>query len=297
MAPNLVLLATGTALLATANSVVDVAMNAQRLAPQVRSGQPVMSRLHAMHPIGGVLAAGLGSLAAAFDIMVVVHLAVVATGILVVTWLAVPRLLGDDVPERSTSKRAMAWSTPLLLVGVLAFCLNFAEGGAADWAAVHPRESLGASPGVAGMAVTVSLLATATGRLFGDQLVRRFGTVVVFRVAALVGGLGLGTGLLIGSVTGGLVGLAFLGLGLSVTMPITISAAGELTTGTAAQAVATASTMAYLGSFVAPPVIGTVASTVNLGVALLVPAVLVLAVVPFAGRLRVAQMARSRSAQ
>jgi MFS family permease len=186
----------------------------------------------------------------------------------------------------------MAWSRSLVLAGVMACCLTFAEGAATNWSAVHLRESLGASPGVAGAAVTVFLLAVAAGRLPGDRLVRRFGTVTVFRVAALTGGIGLAAGLGTQSVAGALAGFAFLGLGLSVTMPITISVAGEAGSASTAHAVAGISAMAYAGSFVAPAVIGAVATTTNLTVALLVPAVLVVALTPLAG-----QMARSRSAQ
>jgi len=293
-APTLAVLVAGTAMMAAANSVVDVAMNAQGLALQVRSGQPVMSQLHAAHPVGGVLGAGLGSLAAAFGVGVLPHFAVVGAGIVAVASAAVRRLVADRAPAEETPRRAMVWSTPLLLVGALAFCLNFAEGGASNWAAVHLRESLGASPGTAGMAVTVFLVAMAFGRLFGDRLVRRYGRTAVFRLAAIVGGLGLGAGLLTESVAGGLAGFALLGIGLSVTMPLTISAAGEVNAGTAAQAVATVSTMAYLGSFVAPPVIGSVSTAVDLGIALLVPAVLLLLLVPVAGVLRPSGPRRSR---
>jgi hypothetical protein len=44
--------------------VVDVAMNTQGLALQQLLGRPVLSRLHAMHSLGGVLGAGAGALAA-----------------------------------------------------------------------------------------------------------------------------------------------------------------------------------------------------------------------------------------
>lgn len=50
--------------------------------------------------------------------------------------------------------------------------------------------------------------------------------------------------------------------------------------------------MAYAGSFVAPAVIGTVATVTHLTVALPLPAVLVMALALFAG-----QLARTRSAR
>ena len=63
-APSLLLLAASLLAFAALNSVVDVAMNTQGLALQRLLGRPVLSRLHAMHSLGGVLGAGAGALAA-----------------------------------------------------------------------------------------------------------------------------------------------------------------------------------------------------------------------------------------
>jgi predicted MFS family arabinose efflux permease len=62
-APSLLLLAASLFAFAALNSVVDVAMNTQGLAIQRLIGRPVLSRLHAMHSLGGVLGAGAGALA------------------------------------------------------------------------------------------------------------------------------------------------------------------------------------------------------------------------------------------
>ena len=65
-APGLPFLAASLFAFAALNSVVDVAMNTQGLALQRLMGRPVLSRLHAMHSLGGVLGAGVGALAARF---------------------------------------------------------------------------------------------------------------------------------------------------------------------------------------------------------------------------------------
>jgi hypothetical protein len=57
-APGLPLLAASLFAFAALNSVVDVAKNTQGLAFQRLMGRPVLSRLHAMHSLGGVLGAG-----------------------------------------------------------------------------------------------------------------------------------------------------------------------------------------------------------------------------------------------
>jgi len=63
-APSLLVLAASLFSFAALNSVVDVAMNAQGVAVQRLMGRPVLSGLHAMHSLGGVLGAGAGALAA-----------------------------------------------------------------------------------------------------------------------------------------------------------------------------------------------------------------------------------------
>src|ERR687894_2204083 len=64
VAPSLLVLAASLFLFAALNSVVDVAMNAQGVAVQRLMGRPVLSGMHAMHSLGGVLGAGAGALAA-----------------------------------------------------------------------------------------------------------------------------------------------------------------------------------------------------------------------------------------
>ena len=63
-APSLLLLGASLFEFAALNSVVDVAMNAQGVAVQRLMGRPVLSGLHAMHSLGGILGAGAGALAA-----------------------------------------------------------------------------------------------------------------------------------------------------------------------------------------------------------------------------------------
>src|SRR5215218_662625 len=63
-APGLPALALGLAVFATANSVVDVAMNAQGVELERRLCRPALSSLHAGHPLG-LVAGGLAGTAAA----------------------------------------------------------------------------------------------------------------------------------------------------------------------------------------------------------------------------------------
>ena len=78
LAPGLAWLAAALAAMAAANSVVDVAMNAQGIELERRYRRPILSGLHAAHPFG-MLAGGLGgTTAAAAGLAVLPHFAMAA---------------------------------------------------------------------------------------------------------------------------------------------------------------------------------------------------------------------------
>jgi hypothetical protein len=163
-------------LTAVLNSVVDVAMNAHGVAVERRYGRPILSSLHAMHPLGGMVGAGIGALVARLAIGTAAHFLFVA-GTTGVAAIAATRLLlpasvdvsptpcgvGDRVGEFAEWLRG--WSRRAAVLGVLALCITLAEGAALNWCAVYLRDTLGASQGLAALGVTVFLAGVTLGRL------------------------------------------------------------------------------------------------------------------------------------
>jgi MFS family permease len=305
--PNLVLFAVVLAAMAMANSVVDVAINSSGVAVQYLSGRSVMSRMHAMHSVGGIAGAGVGAALVALDVSRSVHLIAVGVIIAVASFLVSRRLLPPRVEQRADTEAVKVvaeaagvapedlpshteqivgwrrgWSRPLVLIGAVAFCLTFAEGGANNWSAVYLREELGVRASLAAVVVAAFLAAVTAGRLVGDRLLARFGPAAVFRAAVLIAGLGFGGAVLLHNPIAGFIGFILLGLGLSVTLPVVISAAGSMPHLASATAVSRVATMGYLGSFVAPAVVGALAGPLTLGWALAGGAVLVLVTFPAA---------------
>jgi predicted MFS family arabinose efflux permease len=287
--PNLPTLVAALFLLAVFNSVADVAMNAHGVTVQRLMGRPVLSGMHAMHSLGGVLGAGAGALAARLDAAPPVHF-LVAAAVAAVACLAVSPLL---LPSRadaedgssgitpgavaSVSEWFRGWSLLVAVLGVLAFCFTLAEGAALDWSAVYVSDSLRASAALGAAGLGVFLGAVTLGRLAGDRLVSRFGPVRIFRAGAVVAGAGFGGALLVNAPLAGLVGLGLLGAGIANALPLAIGAGGNAPGEAPATAAARVSTLAYLGSFVGPALIGGLATLWSLPLALGLPAVLVVA--------------------
>jgi hypothetical protein len=300
LAGDLATLSVALFLMAAANSVVDVAMNAHGVIVERGYRRPVMSSFHAMYSLGGTGGAALGALAAAGGVGRTTHLLAVAAASVAVAVRASGMLLPAraDGPSGNGSRRrpglaaalAGGWSGRVVALGALGFCLLLAEGSAYDWAAVYLRDGVGATAGVAAAGVAIFSAAMTAGRLAGDRVAARLGPVAAFRAGALLAGVGFGAALLVGTPAAGLAGLGLFGAGLSLTFPLAISAAGRRD-GAAAVAVARVSTLGYLGAFAGPGLIGALAGPLGLPAALGVPAVLVAgtalaarAVAPAAGR-------------
>jgi hypothetical protein len=155
LAPSLLLLAAGLFFFAALNSVADVALNAQGVAVQRIVGRPVLSGLHAMHSLGGVLGAGAGALAVRLGAAPAQHFlactaAAVATGLAAWPLLLPSRVDSEGGPSGEKPSPAGGlrrwfggWSGPVVLLGALAFCFTLAEGAGLNWSAVYVADSLG----------------------------------------------------------------------------------------------------------------------------------------------------------
>jgi MFS family permease len=159
-APSLLLLGASLFAFAALNSVVDVAMNAQGVAVQRLMGRPVLSGLHAMHSLGGVLGAGAGALAARLGATPPQHFLSCAMAAVVVGLAAWSLLLPSRVdPKEEQSEDGAAntsglrhwfsgWSVSIALLGALAFCFTLAEGAGLNWSAVYVADALGGDRGL-----------------------------------------------------------------------------------------------------------------------------------------------------
>lgn len=267
-----------------AHGVLDVAVNAAAVRCQDAHGRPIMGRLHASFSLGGLTGAVLAS-ATAHTPHTVLFAGVAATAATaagaatrLTRCLASPGLepvhdrVAPGLDERGGLSRPRLW-----LLGALGAGTLLGEGAAADWAAVHLHD-LGATAATSAVAYGVYSAAMAAGRLAGDRLTARFGAPAVVRAGAALAALGLATGLAGSTIVFALLGWAAFGLGLSVTIPSLITAAGI----GGPRAVATVAVTGYVGLLAGPALIGALATVTALSHALLLPALLAAAVAALA---------------
>ncbi len=282
-APDLAVLTVAVAVSAGTNSVVDIAINDQGVGVEHGYGRSLLTGMHAMHSLGGVLGGAVAAVAAHAGLGIVAHFALVTAAVATVAVLSNRKLLppeqlhGDHARKARSTPLSAGWTGRLLLLGTVAFMFTLAEGGALDWSAVLLADNRGASPALAAAGLSVFQATVTVGRLLGDPIINRIGPVRVFAGGALLAGAGFAAGLLLGSTASAVAGLALLGLGLATLLPLSISAAGTIRGLPVPVAVARVSTLGYLGTFTGPASIGYLSHHTDLPTALLLPAIAVAA--------------------
>ena len=278
------------------SGLLDVAVNAQGVAVERGYGRPILSGLHGLWSLGGLVGAGGGALAAGAGAEPLVHFAAAAAVLAGVGILGVARLAADRHPvgSRAVRPRWGAWPLPVVLLGVVGFSAYFAEGAVIDWGAVYLRERASASAPAAAAGFAVFALAMTAGRLVGDRVVARFSGPPIVRAGGVLAGAGFALALAVPRPAVAIAALALVGAGLAVVVPLVFSAAGNADLGSTGAGLGRVVTMSYTGSILGPVAIGWLAEEFGLRAALCAPAALAGIVVLLAERVGSAPGRRPR---
>jgi predicted MFS family arabinose efflux permease len=275
VAPGVVLFVAALFCFGAAHGALDVAMNAQAVEVERHYPEPILSSVHALFSLGGLVGAVIGGVVATAGLSPGVHFSVLAVVLAILAaGLILPRLRSDErglVPVASEPKPA-TFPRPSRAVGVLgiiAFCVLMGEGAMADWSALFLSRVVGAGEGIAAAGYAAFSIAMAVGRFSGDRLVVCFGPVRLVRWGGVLAAGGLALALMVREPLVSLVGFAAVGAGFATVVPQVFSAAGRQG-GASGAAVAAVTTIGYLGFLIGPPLLGGVAEIVGLQRALAV---------------------------
>jgi predicted MFS family arabinose efflux permease len=252
-------------------SVFDVAINTEAAQLELRSGTPLMSGMHGMFSLGGMLGAISGSAALAGGLAPQWHL----------IGVAVVMALGVGLSAIWTSPKAAATNTPtepgfrlphgaLVILGVLAALGLIAEGAIYDWSVLYLQQELGSPQQQAALGYASFSGAMAAARFGGDAMRARFAPAMLLRWSALMAAASMTLVLLTDMPWLALVGFAGVGVGFANVVPILFSASARVPGVEPARGIAAVSAVAYLGFMAGPPMIGLLAQFDSLTAALYV---------------------------
>jgi MFS family permease len=291
LAPNTLVFGLALFGFGVGHGALDVAMNAQAVAVEKGYRRPIMSSFHALFSTGGLVGAALGGGIAALGLHPATHFALMAAllgGVALTTFRNLHPSEAAKEFALDMEKKALfpLPSRALLALGAIALCIMMGEGAMADWSAVYLRKIIDTSEGFAATGYAAFSIAMVGGRFFGDKLSARFGSVPLVRGSALFAMLGLGLVLSTPYSAVTLLGFACVGIGFAPIIPQVFSAAGHRPGINPGVALASVTTLGYLGFLLGPPAIGFAAGLVGLHAALAILLASTLLAVTLSGAVR-----------
>ena len=250
-------------------SVFDVAINTEAAQLELQDGRPLMSGMHGMFSLGGMVGALTGGMALGAGMGAQWHLLLVALAMAGAIGFATTRMLPRDATASAGGDHAFRLPRGALAVlGALAALGLIAEGAIYDWSVLYLQQELGSPQEQAALAYASFSAAMAATRFAGDALRARFTPRTLLRASALLAAASMTLALLAKQPWIALAAFAGVGMGFANIVPILFAAAARVPGVAPSQGIAAVAAAAYLGFMAGPPVIGFVAKLHTLTAAL-----------------------------
>ena len=247
-------------------AVVEVAINLEADRVEHALGSRIMNRSHAFWSIGFFSAAVVGALFSQFKVMLEIHFLLVC-GIA----FLISKIIFEDYivasPRHTNVTRIKKFSLPtgpIFVMVLFTMSAMLVEGASIDWSVIFMREIHSASPLISGFSLAMAAFSQALVRFFGDNLLNKFGPILISVASLFFMFLGIFLVVLSNSSTLAIFGFLFLGAGSAVIFPMAISIAASRSDRPAETNVASLTQFAFGMFLLGPPILGFVGEAYSL---------------------------------
>ena len=247
-------------------AVVEVAINLEADRVEHALGSRIMNRSHAFWSIGFFSAAVVGALFSQFKVMLEIHFLLVC-GIA----FLISKIIFEDYivasPRHSNVTKIKKFSLPtgpIFVMVLFTMSAMLVEGASIDWSVIFMREIHSASPFISGFSLAMAAFSQALVRFFGDNLLNKFGPILISVASLFFMFLGIFLVVLSNSSILAILGFLFMGAGSAVIFPMAISIAASRSDRPAETNVASLTQFAFGMFLLGPPILGFVAEAYSL---------------------------------
>ena len=247
-------------------AVVEVAINLEADRVEHALGSRIMNRSHAFWSIGFFSAAVVGALFSQFKVMLEIHFLLVCA----IAFLISKIIFADYnvASPRHTNvtkiKRFSLPTGPIFVMVLFTMSAMLVEGASIDWSVIFMREIHSASPFISGFSLAMAAFSQAWVRFFGDNLLNKFGPILISVASLFFMFLGIFLVVLSNSSTLAILGFLFMGAGSAVIFPMAISIAASRSDRPAETNVASLTQFAFAMFLLGPPVLGFIGEAYSL---------------------------------
>ena len=247
-------------------AVVEVAVNLEADRVEHALGSRIMNRSHAFWSIGFFSAAVVGALFSQFKVMLEIHFLLVCG----IAFLISKIIFADynvASPRHTNVTKIKKFSLPtgpIFVMVLFTMSAMLVEGASIDWSVIFMREIHSASPFISGFSLAMAAFSQAWVRFFGDNLLNKFGPILISVASLFFMFLGIFLVVLSNSSTSAILGFLFMGAGSAVIFPMAISIAASRSDRPAETNVASLTQFAFGMFLLGPPILGFIGEAYSL---------------------------------
>ena len=247
-------------------AVVEVAINLEADRVEHALGSRIMNRSHAFWSIGFFSAAVVGALFSQFKVMLEIHfLLVCAIAFLISKIIFADYNVASPRHTNVTKIKKFSLPTgPIFVMVLFTMSAMLVEGASIDWSVIFMREIHSASPFISGFSLAMAAFSQAWVRFFGDNLLNKFGPILISVASLFFMFLGIFLVVLSNSSTLAILGFLFMGAGSAVIFPMAISIAASRSDRPAETNVASLTQFAFAMFLLGPPILGFIGEAYSL---------------------------------
>ena len=249
-------------------NMCNISINTQGVAAEKIYNRPIMASFHGGWSMAGFTGALVGLTMINLKIQPRNHfwlVVLIVTIVLVLNWKKL--IPGKASQTKNSETKRKFFSKPdrgLVQLGIIGFCSMASEGAMFDWSGIYFKDVVMAPHELVILGYTSFMITMALGRFIADRLVLRFGRKHLLQVSGILISSGLLISVLLPYLIPSTIAFMLVGLGVSSIVPSVYSAAGRHSTIAPGIALATVSSVSYLGFLMGPPLIGYISAAAGL---------------------------------
>ena len=250
-----------------AGNLCNISINTQGVAAERLYERPIMASFHGGWSLAGFTGALIGLIMINLKIPPYWHFITVILIVWIIVWINYPFLIkvksgvNKDEPKRKFFSRP---DSILLQLGIIGFCSMASEGAMFDWSGVYFKDVVKAPSSLVILGYTSFMIMMATGRFVADYMITKIGRKRLLQICGVMISTGLFTSVLFPYLISCTIAFMLVGLGVSSIVPTVYSAAGRHSKVPAGIALATVSSVSFLGFLMGPPLIGYISQIAGL---------------------------------
>lgn len=267
-------------------NLLNLSMNAQAVSVQKLFKKSIITSFHGIWSIAGFTGAALGYACVSLEIGTQWHF--LFAGLLMAALTLYQH--GNtyyEAPDAKNHKTIFALPNKRLLhYAAIIFICMACENTMFDWSAIYFQKSMHVAQSTGTAAFATYMVMMTSGRFAGDRIVNHIGVGRMLRYSALLLTCGIATLVLFPYTVSGFIGCIMTGFGISCIAPLVLSLAGKSSGMSSASALASISSISYLGFLLIPPLIGFISEATDIRFAFAIIALLAASMLLLVSRIK-----------